>query len=128
MTLTQDGGMHQADNVTGKNNLYFIETSALDATNVELAFQNILTGKSSDQTKFQSLIGPQRSIKLSPARHSKAGNRHRIQSHKAPNWTLVIHLRQIRNLTNAAELMTLWVRFISYALQYFMASCITEEC
>ena len=29
----------------GDNNLSFIETSALDASNVELAFQNILTGK-----------------------------------------------------------------------------------
>lgn len=31
---------------TGENNLSFIETSALDASNVELAFQNILTGMS----------------------------------------------------------------------------------
>lgn len=30
--------------VAGENNLSFIETSALDASNVELAFQNILTG------------------------------------------------------------------------------------
>ena len=30
----------------GDNNLSFIETSALDASNVELAFQNILTGTS----------------------------------------------------------------------------------
>ena len=30
--------------VLGENNLSFIETSALDASNVELAFQNILTG------------------------------------------------------------------------------------
>jgi len=30
--------------VIGENNLSFIETSALDASNVELAFQNILTG------------------------------------------------------------------------------------
>lgn len=30
----------------GDNNLSFIETSALDASNVELAFQNILTGSS----------------------------------------------------------------------------------
>ena len=29
---------------TEENHLSFIETSALDATNVELAFQNILTG------------------------------------------------------------------------------------
>lgn len=29
-----------------KNGLSFIETSALDSTNVETAFQNILTGKS----------------------------------------------------------------------------------
>jgi hypothetical protein len=30
--------------ILGENNLSFIETSALDASNVELAFQNILTG------------------------------------------------------------------------------------
>ena len=29
---------------TADNSLSFIETSALDASNVELAFQNILTG------------------------------------------------------------------------------------
>ena len=29
---------------TEKNGLSFIETSALDSTNVEIAFQNILTG------------------------------------------------------------------------------------
>jgi hypothetical protein len=33
-----------ADMCSGENNLSFIETSALDASNVELAFQNILTG------------------------------------------------------------------------------------
>ena len=33
-----------ADWAIGDNNLSFIETSALDASNVELAFQNILTG------------------------------------------------------------------------------------
>lgn len=37
---------HETDYWTGENNLSFIETSALDASNVELAFQNILTGKS----------------------------------------------------------------------------------
>lgn len=30
--------------LTERNNLAFIETSALDSTNVELAFTNILTG------------------------------------------------------------------------------------
>ncbi len=30
--------------MAGENHLSFIETSALDASNVELAFQNILTG------------------------------------------------------------------------------------
>ena len=35
------------DRGVGENNLSFIETSALDASNVELAFQNILTGKNS---------------------------------------------------------------------------------
>jgi len=33
--------------LAGDNNLSFIETSALDASNVELAFQNILTGQTS---------------------------------------------------------------------------------
>ena len=33
-----------ADALEAENNLSFIETSALDASNVELAFQNILTG------------------------------------------------------------------------------------
>ena len=36
------GGFELTD--VGDNNLSFIETSALDASNVELAFQNILTG------------------------------------------------------------------------------------
>lgn len=34
----------RANVLPGENNLSFIETSALDASNVELAFQNILTG------------------------------------------------------------------------------------
>ena len=37
--------MKDIDFGAGENNLSFIETSALDASNVELAFQNILTGK-----------------------------------------------------------------------------------
>ena len=35
----------EAKQFASDNNLSFIETSALDASNVELAFQNILTGK-----------------------------------------------------------------------------------
>jgi len=33
-------------NILAQNGLTFIETSALDASNVESAFQNILTGQS----------------------------------------------------------------------------------
>lgn len=36
----------EAKQFASENNLSFIETSALDASNVELAFQNILTGRS----------------------------------------------------------------------------------
>ncbi|KAK7534052.1 ras-related protein rab-like protein-11B [Phyllosticta citribraziliensis] len=36
----------EAKQFASENNLSFIETSALDASNVELAFQNILTGQS----------------------------------------------------------------------------------
>ena len=35
----------EATDFASKNGLSFIETSALDASNVELAYQNILTGK-----------------------------------------------------------------------------------
>ncbi|KAL8668929.1 MAG: hypothetical protein Q9224_007766 [Gallowayella concinna] len=35
----------EAKQFASENNLSFIETSALDASNVELAFQNILTGR-----------------------------------------------------------------------------------
>ena len=37
-------GQTLTTHLEGDNNLSFIETSALDASNVELAFQNILTG------------------------------------------------------------------------------------
>lgn len=38
---------------TEKNGLSFIETSALDSTNVEAAFQTILTGESSPALCFK---------------------------------------------------------------------------
>ena len=36
-----------------KNNLSFIETSALDSTNVETAFHNILTGEKAPLMSFR---------------------------------------------------------------------------
>ena len=42
----------------GDNNLSFIETSALDASNVELAFQNILTGTDHFSTVTVTSIVP----------------------------------------------------------------------
>lgn len=41
----------------GDNNLSFIETSALDASNVELAFQNILTGMLRSADYLSVLVG-----------------------------------------------------------------------
>lgn len=47
----------EAKQFASENNLSFIETSALDASNVELAFQNILTGESrSDRGTKQAVI------------------------------------------------------------------------
>ena len=55
----------------GENNLSFIETSALDASNVELAFQNILTGMYSLTSRGCRSTGvdlPQKSTGLCPAK------------------------------------------------------------
>lgn len=58
------------DNVA-QNGLTFIETSALDASNVESAFQNILTGESSlPILKLRSKLTFQKSTELFPASHS----------------------------------------------------------
>jgi Ras-related protein Rab-11A len=46
----------------GDNNLSFIETSALDASNVELAFQNILTGMSNDRNGYSPLADASRNL------------------------------------------------------------------
>lgn len=65
----------EAKQFASENNLSFIETSALDASNVELAFQNILTGKDADlivQTISRLMCGPclQKSTASSQARLS----------------------------------------------------------
>ena len=39
-----------------KNNLSFIETSALDSTNVETAFKNILQGKSVSKQTMTNIL------------------------------------------------------------------------
>jgi Ras-related protein Rab-11A len=49
MRLLATNNHDPADSDAGENNLSFIETSALDASNVELAFQNILTGKNAKE-------------------------------------------------------------------------------
>lgn len=46
----------EAKAFSAENGLSFIETSALDASNVESAFQTILTGQSTSFLKFEKLI------------------------------------------------------------------------
>lgn len=57
-----------------ENNLSFIETSALDASNVETAFQNILGGKCSGRgirNQLLILVAPMQKFTTScPTRHS----------------------------------------------------------
>jgi hypothetical protein len=57
--------------ISGENNLSFIETSALDASNVELAFQNILTGMTLAEHKADSILthNSQKSIVSSHPKH-----------------------------------------------------------
>ncbi|KAK3216544.1 hypothetical protein GRF29_1g107490 [Pseudopithomyces chartarum] len=65
----------EAKQFASENNLSFIETSALDASNVELAFQNILTeiyrivsSKALDQGEGgQASLGPSQAINLAPS-------------------------------------------------------------
>ena len=71
--------------VAGENNLSFIETSALDASNVELAFQNILTGMI---IIFRLLLpklssATQKSTALSRKKRSTTAIPHRIRSASA---------------------------------------------
>lgn len=60
----------------GENHLSFIETSALDASNVELAFQNILTGL------LRPALVPNTSVNL-PTNSAPTTEIYRIVSSKA---------------------------------------------
>jgi Ras-related protein Rab-11A len=66
--------LNRRGSVTDKvaqNGLTFIETSALDASNVESAFQNILTGEfSSLAPRLRSKLTFQKSTESYPASHS----------------------------------------------------------
>lgn len=73
----------------GENHLSFIETSALDASNVELAFQNILTGTFAPEAYAKNsgwlTLGPdQRSTESYPARRSTAATAPRRPSAPVP--------------------------------------------
>lgn len=48
-----------------KNGLSFIETSALDSTNVEAAFTNILTGRTTKTNLLNSFLGLNRKASFS---------------------------------------------------------------
>ena len=66
--------------IKGDNNLSFIETSALDASNVELAFQNILTGIDGYLIDLMTATkGLQKYTALSPAKPSITATPPRIQ-------------------------------------------------
>lgn len=92
------------------NSLSFIETSALDASNVELAFQNILTGlynQFSDeifQSEEANLTPPKRSIVSSPAKPSiKEKVQAQCQAGSAWCSTRLKSLAKDKRRTTAAE-------------------------
>ena len=97
--------------LAGDNNLSFIETSALDASNVELAFQNILTGMTpSIETRRLILMYKrltsltQRSTGLFPARLLIMEARvHRIPSVKGRYWRSASQPIQKRRRATAAR-------------------------
>ena len=73
----------EAKQFASENNLSFIETSALDASNVELAFQNILTGTTAhSRAGLCKLTGSRRN--LSDRVAEGAGPRRRPTAH--PPW------------------------------------------
>lgn len=77
----------EAKEFASQNGLSFIETSALDASNVELAFQNELTGKdliSGTITRLMTLIFRQKSIGSFPQRHSTKASLHQARDKGPP--------------------------------------------
>ena len=106
-------GMSPTDRnpLAGENHLSFIETSALDASNVELAFQNILTGASTILTGTATahmLTGCylQRSTESCPAKLSTAPKGAR------PRWpapaSRSIHRRRTRPRRMASAARKVW--------------------
>jgi hypothetical protein len=95
---------------TADNSLSFIETSALDASNVELAFQNILTGLYNEfseqvfQSEESALTAPKRSIVSSPAKPS-IKEKVQAQCQAASAWcsTRLKSLAKDKGRTTAAE-------------------------
>lgn len=109
----------------GENHLSFIETSALDASNVELAFQNILTGTfpASYARPYSSLLTfsvaanlpyghMQRSTVLFPARPSTAATVPRPRSVPAPTSHLASRPRTLQERAASAV-----KRFLYYLRQ-----------
>ena len=88
---------------SGENNLSFIETSALDASNVELAFQNILTGKSPPSAWRNTADFLQKSIASSPARLWTVEMQRRTRSHLARRLTLIHPRAPTQRAASAVE-------------------------
>jgi len=98
----------EAKEFASQNGLSFIETSALDASNVELAFQNELTGRSQihsrrDQCERQ-LTAQQRSTASSrPRRWTRASRRKgQVRALQSPSLPLR-RLGMLRRRVSAAK-------------------------
>jgi len=114
-----------------ENNLSFIETSALDASNVEMAFQNILTGTfvfmlCSNASRRQSWTAmlmeqTQRSTKSSPRRPSSKA-RPRTPSASARSSKSAKDLKTaIRRAVSAAERLVLLPVFSMQSVYLWLA-------
>ncbi|KAM5474079.1 Rab GTPase ypt31 [Microsporum ferrugineum] len=73
----------EAKQFASENNLSFIETSALDASNVELAFQNILTGKC-DFAKIFRIVSS-KALESGDSSANQLGDRKVVEITKTPD-------------------------------------------